>query len=86
MYVGWGLALILASLPFELYAGISFAGLTFTNLEVLVLAVLALWGLGLALERRLPRVSRPLALAALALLAIFFASAAAAPAWRIAAL
>jgi hypothetical protein len=84
--VGWGLALILASLPFELYAGLSLGGLTFTNLEMLVLAVLALWGLGLAIERRLPRVPRLVALAALGLLAIFFVSAAAAPEWRLAAL
>jgi hypothetical protein len=75
-----------ASLPFELYAGVSLAGLTFTNLEVLVLALLALWGLALAIERRLPRVPRALALGVLALLAIYFVSAAAAPAWRIAAL
>ena len=40
--VGWGLALVLASLPFELYMGVPFAGLTFTNVEIMVLAILAL--------------------------------------------
>ncbi|HEU5101088.1 MAG TPA: O-antigen ligase family protein [Roseiflexaceae bacterium] len=52
----------------------------------MVLAVLGLWAAGLAIERRLPRVPRSLVFAALALLLIFFTSAASAPAWRIAAL
>jgi hypothetical protein len=73
-------------LPFELYAGVSVGGLVFTNLEIAVLAVLALWFAGLAIERRLPRLPRALMLAALALLAICFASAALAPAWRMPAL
>jgi hypothetical protein len=86
MCVGWGLALVLASLPFELYAGVSLAGLTFTNVEVLVLAVLTLWGVSLIVERRLPRLPRSLVLPAIALLAILLASAAAAPEWRMSAL
>jgi hypothetical protein len=74
--------LVLASLPFELYAGVSLAGLAFTNLELLVLAVLALWGLALATERRLPRIPRGMGPPALILLAILLISAIAAPAWR----
>ncbi len=85
-WVGWGLMLVLASLPFELYAGVPLAGLTFTNLEIIVLAVLVLWAVGLILERSLPRLPRRLLLPALGLLAIFFFSAAAAPEWRIDAL
>jgi len=84
--VGWGLALVLAGLPFELYTGVPLAGLTFTNIEILVLAVLALWVAGLTIERRRPRLPRSLLLPAIALLAIFFFSAAAAPEWRGAAL
>jgi hypothetical protein len=84
--VGWGLALILASLPFELYSGVPLAGLTFTNVEILVLAVLALWTLSLALERRLPRLPRSLLMPAIGLLAICCVSAATAPEWRGAAL
>jgi O-Antigen ligase len=84
--VGWGLALVLASLPFELYTGVPLAGLTFTNVEIMVLAVLALWALGLMSERRLPRLPRSFVLPALGLLAIFCFSAASAPEWRAAAL
>jgi hypothetical protein len=86
--VGWGLALVLASLPFELYAGVPLAGLTFTNVEVLLLAVLALWAASLLTEPRRPRLPRSLVLPALALLAIFVFSARqiAAPEWRGAAL
>src|SRR4029079_1360441 len=81
-WLAWGLVLVLASLPFELYAGVSLAGLAFTNLELLVLAVLALWGLALATERRLPRMPRGMGPPALILLAILLISAIAAPAWR----
>jgi len=84
--VGWGLALVLASLPFELYTGVPLAGLTFTNVEILVLAILALWALGLVLDRRLPQLPRSLLLPMIALLAIFCVSAAVAPEWRVAAL
>jgi hypothetical protein len=76
----------LASLPFELYAGVPLAGLTFTNVEVLVLAVLALWAASLAIERRWPRLPRGLLLPAIGLLAVFCLSAVAAPEWRGAAL
>jgi hypothetical protein len=62
------------------------AGLTFTNLEVLVLAVLALWAAGLAIERRRPHLSPGLLLPALGMLAVFCLSAVAAPEWRGAAL
>nr|MDQ2999121.1 hypothetical protein [Chloroflexota bacterium] len=85
-WVGWGLALVLASLPFELYSGVPLAGLTFTNVEILVLAMLALWALGLVIERRRPRLPRSLLLPAFALLALFCVSAVAAPEWRGAAL
>jgi O-Antigen ligase len=80
------LALVLAGLPFELNAGIGLGGLVFTNVEMLVLATLALWGLLLLVERRLPRCQAVCALAALAFLAILLSSAALAPAWRGAAL
>jgi hypothetical protein len=85
-WVHWGLALLLASLPFELNAGLTIAGLTFTNVEILALAVLGLWGMVLGTERRLPFISRRLALALAALLAILLVSAAVAPAWQGAAL
>jgi hypothetical protein len=84
--IGWGLALVLASLPFELYTGVPLAGLTFTNVEIIVLAMLALWALGLVIEWRRPRLPRSLLLPAIALLAIFCVSAAIAPEWRGAAL
>jgi hypothetical protein len=53
---------------------------------MMLVAVFVLWGLGLAVERRLPRAPRGLVLAAAVLLAIFFFSAMAAPAWQVAAL
>ena len=76
----------MASLPFELYTGVPLAGLTFTNVEIMLLAVLALWAVGLMIERRRPRLPRSFVLPALVLLAIFCISAAAAPEWRAAAL
>jgi hypothetical protein len=84
--IGWGLALVLASLPFELYTGVPLAGLTFTNVELLVLAVLALWAVVLIVERRRPYLPRSFVLPALALLALFCVSAIAAPEWRMDAL
>ncbi|MEO7910554.1 MAG: O-antigen ligase family protein [Roseiflexaceae bacterium] len=84
--VGWVLTLVLESLPFELYTGVPLAGLTFTNVEILVLAMLALWAVRLVIERRLPRLPRGFLLPTLALLAIFCVSAAFAPEWRGAAL
>jgi O-Antigen ligase len=82
----WGLALLLAVLPFELNAGVMIAGLTFTNVELLALAVFGLWGAVLVSMRRLPGVPRRLALSAALFLVILCASALAAPAWRGAAL
>jgi hypothetical protein len=76
------LALLLATLPFELYEGVPIAGLTFTHVELLTLAVLGAWAMLLVAERRRPCSSRGLVFPAVALLAVFFVSAAAAPAWR----
>jgi hypothetical protein len=85
-WLRWALVLLLASLPFELNAGFALAQLTFTNTELLALAVLGLWAVVLAGERRLPQVPRWLALGAGALLVIFLASALLAGPWRGAAL
>src|SRR5437773_2573673 len=85
-WLRWALVLLLASLPFELNVGFELANLTFTNVELLALAVLGLWGVVLARERRLPHVPRWLALGAGALLLIFLASALLAGTWRGAAL
>lgn len=82
----WSSVLLLASLPFELYAGVGLAGLTFTNTELLALIVLGLWAATLAYERRIPRAPRGLAIGAAALLLAFVASALLAGPWRGAAL
>ena len=76
----------MASLPFELYAGVPVAGLTFTNLEIMLLAVLTLWAVSLTIDRRRPPLPRSFVLPALVLLAIFCFSAATAPEWRAAGL
>jgi hypothetical protein len=73
-------------LPFELFAGVMIAGLTFTNVELLAMVVFGLWVAALVSARRLPGVPRGLALTAGLLLVIFCTSALAAPAWRGAAL
>lgn len=82
----WSLALLLAMLPFELNTGIPIAGLTFTNLELAALVASGLWGALLVSARRPPRLARPLALGAAALLVVFAASALLAGDWRGAAL
>ena len=85
-WLRWALVLLLACLPFELNAGVALAQLTFTNIELLALVVLALWAVVLVGERRLPQVPRWLVLGAGALLLIFLASALLAGPWRGAAL
>src|SRR5262245_32255782 len=82
----WSLALLLAVLPFELYAGVTIAGLTFTNVELLAMVVFGLWAATLVSARRVPSVPRSLAITAGLFLVILCASALVAPAWRGAAL
>jgi hypothetical protein len=53
----WVLILFLASLPFELMTGLSLAGLTFTNVEVLALTAIGLW-FALLLEQHMPSLPR----------------------------
>src|SRR5687768_9494778 len=74
--LGWGLALLLLTLPFELTHGLPLPGLIVTNVELLMLFVIGLWAGVLLWERRLPlaplRLVVPVALflAALALSAM----------------
>jgi hypothetical protein len=78
----WVLMLFLAVLPFELRAGIMLGGLTFTNVEALALAALAMWAALLVAERRQPCVPRALALGCGLFLAAMVASALLAGEWR----
>jgi hypothetical protein len=82
----WGLTLFFASLPFELNAGFGVAALTFTNLELLLPAVLGLWSALLFAERRLPRIPRWFVIPMALFLGLMAISAVAAPEWRSAAL
>lgn len=74
--VAAALCLALASLPFELAAGLPLGPLTLTNVELLLLGALALWAAALAAGRRLPDVPRWLALGAAALALALLLSAA----------
>lgn len=78
----WVLILFLAVLPFELRAGIVLGGLTFTNVEALALAALAIWAALLVAERRQPHVPRALALGCGLFLVVMAASALLAGEWR----
>jgi O-Antigen ligase len=74
------LALALALVPFESrFLVIPVDGLVFTELELAMTAALVTWALLLLLERRLPRVPRPVAIALVAMVAISVVSAVTAP-------
>ncbi len=68
--------LALASLPFELVAGLRLGPLTLTNVELLLLAALALWAAWLAMGRRRPAPPGWLALGAAVLVVALLLSGA----------
>ncbi len=68
--------LALATLPFELAAGVSVGPLTLTNVELLISGALGLWLALLAAERRAPAVPRWLAGCAAVLVSMLLLSAA----------
>lgn len=78
----WLLIALAASLPFELNGGLALAGLTFTNVELVALVSLGVWGLLITSERRAPCVPRWLVVGGVALLTTFVLSALLADTWR----
>ena len=83
--LGWMLVLLAATLPFEAAFGASLAGLVFTNVELTLLAALAVWLVALIAAGRLPRAGGTAAIVVLlagALLCTLALSALLAREWR----